>query len=87
MLKKIPLLHPPGIAMVYFGAVVPGKLPSQDDRYTELNEMGLLTEVRDHLYQDITTEAIRERVLERHETFEARLQAKRSNQTLDTQLV
>lgn len=70
--------------MVYFGAVAFGESPCKDDRYAELKEMGLFLEVRDHPYQGMATEAIRERLFEKRETFESRQQVKRSNQKLDT---
>lgn len=70
--------------MVYFGAVTFGKSSHEDDRYGELKEMGLLLEVKNHPYQDITTELVRKRLLERREAFQLRQQAKRSNQTFNT---
>ena len=70
--------------MTYFGAVTFGESSYEDDRYAELKEMGLLLEVKDHPNQDITTELVKERLLERREAFQLRQQAKRSNQTFGT---
>ena len=69
---------------MYFGAVTFGGSPNKDERYAELKEMGLLSEVKNHSYQDITTEVIRERLLENREAFQLRQRAKRSNTTPNT---
>ena len=55
-MKFFSLLHPPGVSLIYFGAVTFWESSHEDDRYAELKEMGLLLEVKDHPYQDITTE-------------------------------
>jgi len=82
-MKFFSLLHTPGVSLIYFGAVTFGESSHEDNRYAELREMGLLLEVKDHPYQDITTELVRKRLLERREAFQLRQQAKRSNQTFN----
>ena len=82
--KFFSLLHPSGISSMYFGAVTFGGSPHKDERYAELKEMGLLSEVKNHSYQDITTEVIRERLLENREAFQLRQRAKRRNTTPNT---
>lgn len=70
------ILHPPGISALYHGPVTFTHSSGDTDRYASLKDTGLLVEVANHPYKDVTTEAIRQRVLDKREAFESRQRAK-----------
>ena len=48
--------------------------------------MGLLSEVKNHSYEDIITEVIKERLIEKREIVQLRQRANRSDEILNTKI-